>query len=313
MDGTGVGDAERLLAADRAHVWHPYASATRPQPVLPVASASGVRLRLEDGRELVDGMASWWAAVHGYRHPVLDRAVSEQLGSMAHVMFGGLTHAPAVALAERLVQLTPAPLTRVFFCDSGSVAVEVALKLAVQHWAARGRAGRTRMLALRGGYHGDTLWAMSVCDPDTGMHRLFPGLPQQLFAPRPRPRHGEPLEPDDTAELEKLLAQHADEIAAVVLEPVVQGAGGMWFYAPQYLRRVRELCDLYDVLLVADEIATGFGRSGTLFACEQAGVAPDLMCVGKALTGGYLSMGATLCTEESRRPCPVPRRRPPAY
>jgi adenosylmethionine---8-amino-7-oxononanoate aminotransferase len=293
MDGTA-----RLLAADRAHVWHPYDSATDPLPVLPVVSASGVRLRLADGRELVDGMASWWAAVHGYRHEVLDAAVREQLGSMAHVMLGGLTHAPAVALAERLVELTPPPLQRVFFCDSGSVAVEVAMKLAVQYWAAQGRTGRTRMIALRGGYHGDTLWAMSVCDPDTGMHRLFPGLPQQLFAPRPQCRHDEELQPEHTHELEKLLAEHADEVAAVVLEPVVQGAGGMWFYSPAYLSRVRELCDAYGVLLVADEIATGFGRSGSLFACEQAGVAPDLMCVGKALTGGYVSMGATLCTED---------------
>ena len=288
----------RLLAGDRAHVWHPYDSATAPLPVLPVVSASGVRLRLADGRELVDGMASWWAAVHGYRHEVLDAAVRDQLGAMAHVMLGGLTHEPAVALAERLVELTPAPLERVFFTDSGSVAVEVAMKLAVQYWAAQGRPGKTRMLALRGGYHGDTLWAMSVCDPDTGMHRLFPGLPQQHFAPRPQCRYEDELEPEHTHELEKLLAEHADEVAAVVLEPVVQGAGGMWFYSPAYLGRVRELCDSYGVLLLADEIATGFGRSGTLFACEQAGVAPDLMCVGKALTGGYVSMGATLCTEQ---------------
>ena len=298
MDADDPDQVRRLLDADRAHVWHPYSSATRPLPVLAVESASGVRLRLADGRELVDGMASWWAAVHGYRHPVLDRAVTDQLGSMAHVMFGGLTHAPAVALAERLVELTPAPLRRVFFCDSGSVAVEVALKLAVQYWASRGRPGRTRMLALRGGYHGDTLWAMSVCDPDNGMHRLFPGLPVQLFAPRPECRFDADVEPADTDDLEKLLAEHGEQIAAVVLEPVVQGAGGMWFYSPAYLARVRELCDGYDVLLVADEIATGFGRTGTFFACEQAGISPDLMCVGKALTGGYLSMGATLCTEE---------------
>jgi adenosylmethionine-8-amino-7-oxononanoate aminotransferase len=217
---------------------------------------------------------------------------------MSHVMLGGLTHEPAVALAERLVELTPAPLERVFFTDSGSVAVEVAMKLAVQHWAARGRTDRTRMLALRGGYHGDTLWTMSVCDPDTGMHRLFPGLPQQLFAPRPSCRYDDELEPAHTHELEKLLAEHADQVAAVVLEPVVQGAGGMWFYSPAYVARVRELCDAYDVLMLADEIATGFGRTGTLFACEQAGVSPDLMCVGKALTGGYASMGATLCTAE---------------
>jgi adenosylmethionine---8-amino-7-oxononanoate aminotransferase len=293
-----VRDLDQLLAADRAHVWHPYASGTAPLPPLAVESASGVRLRLADGRELVDGMASWWAAIHGYRCPELDAAIRGQLDRMAHVMFGGLTHEPAVALAERLVELTPAGLERVFFSDSGSVAVEVALKLAVQYWAARGRPGRTRMLALRGGYHGDTLGAMSVCDPDTGMHRLFPGLPRQLFAPRPQCRYHEPLEPHHTADLAKLLAEHGNEVAAVVLEPVVQGAGGMWFYSPAYLTRVRELCDAHDVLLVADEIATGFGRTGTLFACEQAGIVPDLMCLGKAMTGGYLSMGATVCTQE---------------
>jgi adenosylmethionine-8-amino-7-oxononanoate aminotransferase len=294
---TGM-DIERLLAADRTHVWHPYASATKPAAVLPVASASGVRLRLADGRELVDGMASWWSAIHGYRHPVLDAAVTEQLASMAHVMLGGLTHEPAVRLAERLVAITPEALTRVFFTDSGSVAVEVALKMAVQYWSARGEAERTRMLTVRGGYHGDTLGAMSVCDPQTGMHRLFPGLPQQLFAERPACRYGEGLEPEHTKELEDLLAQHHRELAAVILEPVVQGAGGMYFYAPAYLARVRELCDSYGLLLVLDEIATGFGRTGSLFACEQAGVVPDIMCVGKAMTGGYVSMGATLCTED---------------
>ena len=214
----------RLLAGDRAHVWHPYDSATDPLPVLPVASASGVRLRLTDGRELVDGMASWWAAVHGYRNEVLDDAVRDQLGAMAHVMLGGLTHAPAVELAERLVELTPAPLQRVFFCDSGSVAVEVAMKLAVQHWAAQGRPAKTRMLALRGGYHGDTMWAMSVCDPETGMHRLFPGLPQQLFAPRPQCRYDDELEPAHTRELEKLLAEHAGEVGRG--GPRAGGAGG---------------------------------------------------------------------------------------
>jgi adenosylmethionine---8-amino-7-oxononanoate aminotransferase len=298
VGGPPTVGAERLLAADRAHVWHPYDSATDPLPVLPVAAADGVRLRLTDGTELVDGMASWWAAVHGYRHPRLDAAVRDQLGRMSHVMLGGLTHEPAVALAERLVELTPAPLTRVFFTDSGSVAVEVALKLAVQYAVARGDVRRTRLLTVRGGYHGDTLWAMSVCDPDTGMHRSFPGLPTQLFAPRPACRFGDELRPEHTADLERLLAEHAHEVAAVVLEPVVQGAGGMWFYAPAYLRRVRELCDEYGVLLVLDEIATGFGRTGRLFALEHAGVVPDVLCVGKALTGGYVSMGATLCTEE---------------
>jgi adenosylmethionine---8-amino-7-oxononanoate aminotransferase len=290
-------DASWLLAGDRAHVWHPYASATAPPTVLPVASAQGVRLRLTDGRELVDGMSSWWAAIHGYRHPVLDAAVRDQLGRMAHVMLGGLTHEPAVALAGRLVEITPGPLTRVFFTDSGSVAVEVALKMAVQYWTARGH-NRPRILTVRGGYHGDTLWAMSVCDPDTGMHRLFPGLPRQLFAERPSCRFGEDLRPEQTADVERLLARHSDEVAALIVEPVVQGAGGMWFYAPAYLARLRQLCDEHGVLLVLDEIATGFGRSGRLFGCEHAHVVPDLMCVGKAMTGGYLSMGATLCTED---------------
>jgi len=289
---------EALLDADRAHLWHPYASATAGAAVLPVESASGVRLRLAGGRELVDAMASWWSAIHGYRHPVLDAAVTAQLGSMAHVMFGGLTHAPAVNLARRLVEITPAPLTRVFFADSGSVAVEVALKMAVQYWSSQGHGERTRMLTVRGGYHGDTLGAMSVCDPQTGMHRLFPGLPRQLFAPRPEPVFDQAVTAEHTAELEAILRAHHLEVAAVIVEPVVQGAGGMHFYAPGYLRRVRELCDSYGVLLILDEIATGFGRTGTLFAAEHADVAPDLMCVGKAMTGGYVSMGATLCTDQ---------------
>ncbi len=287
-----------VLDADRAHLWHPYASATAPLPVLPVASAAGVRLRLSDGRQLVDAMSSWWAAIHGYRVPELDTAVRDQLGSMAHVMFGGLTHAPAVRLAERLVEITPPGLNRVFFTDSGSVAVEVALKMATQYWSAVGEHSRSRMLTVRGGYHGDTIGAMSVCDPQTGMHRLFPGLAQQLFAERPSVRYGEELQPQHTAELERLLDEHSDELAAVILEPVVQGAGGMHFYAPAYLAKVRELCDRYGLLLITDEIATGFGRTGTLFAGEQAGITPDIMCVGKAMTGGYVSMGATLCTDD---------------
>jgi adenosylmethionine---8-amino-7-oxononanoate aminotransferase len=291
-------DALRLQNGDRRHIWHPYASATDPAPVLPVESASGVRIRLSDGRELVDGMSSWWAAIHGYRHPALDAAVDGQLAKMAHVMFGGLTHEPAVRLAERLVELTPASLQRVFFTDSGSVAVEVALKLAVQYWSSRGQPLRSRMLTVRGGYHGDTLGAMSVCDPQTGMHRLFPGLPRQLFAERPTCRYGDEVEPRHTADIERLLERHGDVVAAVILEPVVQGAGGMYFYAPQYLAALREICDAHQTLLIFDEIATGFGRTGRLFAAEHAGVEPDIMCVGKAMTGGYLTMGATLCTEE---------------
>lgn len=280
-------------------VWHPYAPARGQAPLFGVRSASGVRLTLTDGRELIDGMSSWWAAIHGYRHPVLDAAVTEQLGSMAHVMFGGLTHEPAVRLAERLVELTPGDLNRVFFSDSGSVAVEVAIKMAVQYWAGRGSPGKRRLLTVRGGYHGDTFEAMSVCDPDTGMHHWFEGtLTTQLFAPRPSPGFGEPFHEADLAAFEELLVAHRDELAAVILEPIVQGAGGMWFYAPEYLEGVSRLCRTHGVLLIADEIATGFGRTGRLFACEHADVVPDIMCVGKALTGGYLSLAATLCTPE---------------
>jgi adenosylmethionine-8-amino-7-oxononanoate aminotransferase len=279
-----------ILELDRRHVWHPYGPMPAEHPALPVASADGVRLRLTDGRELVDGMASWWCAIHGYRHPALDAAAREQLGRMSHVMFGGLTHEPAVRLAERLVALTPEPLQHVFFCDSGSVAVEVALKLCLQ-----ARPGRRRLLTVRGGYHGDTFGAMSVCDPVGGMHALFAGaLQEQVFADRP-PRE---LDAAYSEHLERLVGAHADELAAVILEPVVQGAGGMWFYDPAVLRVLRDLCDRHGLLLVLDEIATGFGRTGTLFACEQAGVTPDVLCVGKALTGGYLTLAATLCTTE---------------
>ncbi len=294
-----MGRADDLSARDLTTVWHPYAPMPAAMPALPVASASGVRLRLEDGRELIDGMSSWWAAIHGYRHPVLDAAVRDQVDRMSHVMFGGLTHAPAVELAELLVELAPDGLSHVFFSDSGSVAVEVAIKVAIQYWQGRGRPSRNRLLTVRSGYHGDTLGAMSVCDPDTGMHHLFSSvLPTQLFAPEPSPVFGAPFDDSHVAELAGLLERHHDEVAAVVLEPVVQGAGGMRFYAPEYLAAVRELCDRHDVLLIADEIATGFGRSGRLFACEHAGIAPDVMCLGKALTGGYLSMAATLCTSE---------------
>ena len=268
----------------------------------PVVGAEGARLHLADGRAVIDGMSSWWAAIHGYRHPVLDAAVRDQLGDMAHVMFGGLTHGPAVDLAESLVDITPEGLQHVFLADSGSVSVEVAMKMALQYARGVGRDGRDRFLTVRGGYHGDTLHAMSVCDPVNGMHRMFAGvLPEQVFAPVPRPRFDEVCTDDDVTELRALLADGADRIAAVILEPVVQGAGGMRFYAPDYLRRVRALCDEFEVLLIADEIATGFGRSGRLFACEHADIAPDILCLGKALTGGYVSMAATLCTTEVAR------------
>jgi adenosylmethionine-8-amino-7-oxononanoate aminotransferase len=288
-----------LVARDRAVVWHPYASVVEPFPLYEVVAAEGTRLTLADGRQLVDGMSSWWAAVHGYRHPVLDAAVHAQVDSFAHVMFGGLTHEPAVALAEQLVEITPPELARVFFTDSGSVAVEVAVKMALQYWQGRGRSDRRLLLTVRGGYHGDTAGAMSICDPVSGMHSLFGSyVAQQLFVARPSPAYGEPTQPEDLDEVRAVLEQRAEDIAALVLEPIVQGAGGMWFYDPSYLEALVELCREHGLLVIFDEIATGFGRTGTLFATEHAGVAPDILCLGKALTGGYMSLGATLCTSE---------------
>ncbi len=286
------------LAYDRGHVWHPYSTLIDPPPVFPAVGAEGCRIRLADGRELIDGMASWWSAIHGYNHPVINAAVSAQLERMAHVMFGGLTHEGAVELARSLVGMTPGGLDYVFFADSGSVAVEVAIKMALQYRAVRGERGRRRLLTLRGGYHGDTFGAMAVCDPVTGMHGLFSGLlPEHVFVPRPAVRFGEAWDAQDFAPFEAAVEAHADELAAVILEPVVQGAGGMWFYHPDYLAAVRALCDRHGLLLIADEIATGFGRSGALFACDHAGIAPDIMCLGKGLTGGYMTLAATLANE----------------
>ena len=288
-----------LVARDRKRVWHPYAPMPSVSPAVPVVAAEGTTLHLADGRQAIDGMSSWWAAIHGHRHPVLDEAIRKQLEAVAHVMFGGITHPAAVELAELLVEIVPAGLEHVFFADSGSVSVEVAIKMALQYARGTGRPERTRLLTVASGYYGDTLGAMSVCDPVTGMHSMFAGvLPPQLFAPAPEPRFGQPFGANHIAEFAGLLADHRDEIAAVILEPVVQGAGGMRFYSPEYLREVRRLCDEHDTLLIADEIATGFGRSGRLFGCDHAGIRPDIMCVGKALTGGYLSMAATLCTAE---------------
>lgn len=292
-----AADWPQLLAFDRDHVWHPYAPLPPPLAPLPVVEARGTLLRLADGREVIDGMASWWSAIHGHRHPAIVAALREQLGTMPHVMFGGLTHEPAIRLAERLVEMTPPGLDRVFFADSGSVAVEVALKLCVQFWNGRGEPRRTRMLALRGGYHGDTFGAMGLCDPEQGMHAMYGGtLPGHVFAPRPPDGFEAGLEGGWAAAVEELCERHGEELAAVFVEPIAQGAGGMRFHSPACLRFLRELCDRRDLLLVADEIATGFGRTGALFACEHAGVAPDVICVGKALTGGATTLAATLTT-----------------
>ena len=286
-----------VLQFDRRHIWHPYTSMTKPLPTYEVVSAQGVRIRLADGRELIDGMASWWCMIHGYNHPSLNAAIESQLRKTAHVMFGGLTHEPAVKLARKLIHITPDTLQHVFLSDSGSVSVEVAIKMGIQFWAARGRAEKNRLLTIRGGYHGDTFGAMSVCDPVSGMHERFRSvMPEHMFVDRPMTRPGEPLCSRDTDAIENALAENHGALAAVILEPIVQGAGGMWFYAPEYLRLVGDLCRRFDVLLILDEIATGFGRTGRLFACEHADVEPDIMCVGKAMTGGYLSQAATLAT-----------------
>jgi len=291
-----AGSTGNTADFDRRHLWHPYSSPGGHSPSLEVVAARGTRLKLADGRELIDGMASWWCAIHGYRHHVLDAAVTEQLQRMAHVMFGGLTHEPAARLGRLLLDTAPGPMQQVFFSDSGSVAVEVAIKMALQYWLAKGEE-RSRLLSVRGGYHGDTFGAMAVCDPVSGMHRRFRGvLTEHCFAPRPTPRFGEKCTEQDIAGFQQLLEENQEALAAVILEPIVQGAGGMWFYSADYLRRVRELCDHYQVPLILDEIATGFGRTGKLFACEHADVCADILCVGKALTGGYLSLGATLCS-----------------
>lgn len=287
------------LDFDRQHLWHPYSSATQPNTMYKVESAHGVRLRLADGRELIDGMASWWSAIHGYNHPQLNQAIHSQIDKMAHVMFGGLTHQPAIDLGRTLVEITPAGLDYVFYADSGSVAVEVAIKMAVQYWHSQGKKEKSQLIAFMNGYHGDTFGAMGVTDPINGMHHLFtPILAKNHFAPAPATPFGEACSDTDINDLRQHLEQHHQQTAAIILEPIVQGAGGMRFYSADYLRRVRDLCNEFDVLLMADEIATGFGRTGELFACHHANISPDILCLGKAITGGYMSFAATLCSKK---------------
>ncbi len=290
---------EELMAFDKQFIWHPYTRFGSPSEILAVKSANGVRIQLENNRELIDGISSWWSCLHGYNHPVLNHAISSQLNKMAHVMFAGFTHEPASKLAKKLVEITPEGLNKVFFSDSGSVAVEVAMKMALQYWISQAQPQRCKFLTIKQGYHGDTLATMSLCDPHSGMHHLFhQALSHQFFADAPSSGFNETLDKKNFDHFAQVLKRNKQNIAAVILEPIVQGAGGMKFYAPEYLQKARELCDEYGLLLIADEIATGFGRTGKLFACEHAGISPDIMCLGKALSAGYITLAATLCNDK---------------
>ena len=294
-----IENFKHLLSIDQNSIWHPYSAMQSDLPIYHVVSAEGVRLKLSNGQQLIDGMSSWWCAIHGYSHPEINLALQRQLKDMAHVMFGGFTHTPAIKLTEKLLSIVPDKLDAVFFSDSGSVSVEVAMKMAIQYWYAKGQVQRQRFISLRSGYHGDTFGAMSVCDPITGMHSLFSeSIPKQFFVKQPKCRFGGSCSEKHIAEIKRVLEKNSKNIAAFILEPIVQGAGGMWFYSADYLKAVAQLCREYNVLLIFDEIATGFGRTGKLFACEHAKVTPDIMCIGKALTGGYLSLAATITTKD---------------